>query len=423
MNRIACILAASAALVSHSGRTLNADDVDASKSASGAAVAALKDWAGSAKSLDPATLPESLRSVPMTRDDAQAAARMLWKAHVRRVREEREHELASGTVELDDKRMPFTYKKFGEKPAGGRSLWISMHGGGGAPTAVNDRQWENQKKLYTLQEGIYLTPRAPTDTWDLWHQGHIDALFARLIENMVIVEGVDPNRVYVMGYSAGGDGVYQLAPRMADRFAAAAMMAGHPNESQPLGLRNLPFALLMGGNDAAYKRNQVAREWADKLDGLRADDPGGYTHFVKIFEGKGHWMGGEDKVALPWMAAFRRNIVPDQVAWRQDDVTHDRLYWLGMDKAQAKAGQVLVVRRSGQDFRVERAEGVREFRLILSDRMVDLDEPVRVLRGDRVLFEGRVPRTAESIVAGFVERPDPTYSTSVRIDVKLEPLR
>ena len=50
---------------------------------------------------------------------------------------------------------------------------------------------------------------------------------------------VDPNRVYIMGYSAGGDGVYQLAPRMADRWAAAAMMAGHPNDASPLGLRNI----------------------------------------------------------------------------------------------------------------------------------------------------------------------------------------
>ncbi|MEM7298333.1 MAG: hypothetical protein AAF391_08720 [Bacteroidota bacterium] len=53
-----------------------------------------------------------------------------------------------------------------------------------------------------------------------------------------------------MGYSAGGDGVYQLAPRMADSLAAAAMMAGHPNDASPLGLRNIGFTLHMGGKDA-----------------------------------------------------------------------------------------------------------------------------------------------------------------------------
>ena len=119
--------------------------------------------------------------------------------------------------------MPFWYTTFGDAPFGERSLWISMHGGGGAPSEVNTSQWENQKKLYTLEEGVYLVPRAPTDTWNLWHQSHIDPMFEQLIENMIVFEGVDPNRVYITGYSAGGDGVYQLAPRMADRLAAAGM--------------------------------------------------------------------------------------------------------------------------------------------------------------------------------------------------------
>jgi predicted peptidase len=91
---------------------------------------------------------------------------------------------------------------------------------------VNDRQYENQKRLYTLSEGIYLAPRAPTNTWNLWHEPHIDRLFTRLIEDLIVLEEVNPDRVYVLGYSAGGDGVYQIGPRMADSWAAAAMMAG-----------------------------------------------------------------------------------------------------------------------------------------------------------------------------------------------------
>jgi len=390
---------------------------ETAKSADGKVVDSFRQWLTAAEDLDPKTLPEAIGKAPLTRTEAEAASKAIWEAHVKRVREEREEEAKSGVLTLDGKRMPFTYKTFGESPKGARSLWISMHGGGGTAPAVNDRQWENQKKLYTLKDGIYLVPRAPTDTWDLWHQGHIDGMFARLIEDMIIVEGVDPNRVYVMGYSAGGDGVYQLAPRLADRLAAAAMMAGHPNETQPQGLRNLPFALLMGGNDKAYNRNGIAREWADRLAKLRDADAGGYTHFVKIFEGKGHWMGGEDKMALPWMAAFRRNMFPDRVVWRQDDVTHERFYWLGMDKAKAAAGQELVVARRGQDFVVQKADNIDEFRLVLDDRLVDLDEPIRVTKDGRTLFEGRVGRTLESIVESFAERPEPEFAGTARIRV------
>lgn len=63
------------------------------------------------------------------------------------------------------------------------------------------------------------------------------------------------NKVYILGYSAGGDGIYYLAPRLADYWAAATMCAGHPNGAKPYNLRNIGFGLLVGGLDHAYNRN------------------------------------------------------------------------------------------------------------------------------------------------------------------------
>ena len=107
-------------------------------------------------------------------------------------------------------------------------------------------------------------------------------------EDAILFEDVNPNQVYIMGYSAGGDGVYQLAPRMADQLAAAAMMAGHPNNASPLGLRNIGFTLHMGGQDKAYNRNGIARQWKQKLADLQENDPEGYRHEVTIHEKYGH---------------------------------------------------------------------------------------------------------------------------------------
>ncbi|MEC7638765.1 MAG: dienelactone hydrolase family protein, partial [Verrucomicrobiota bacterium] len=226
---------------------------------------------------------------PISKSEANEAKEILWKDHISLIKSQRSNEMKQKRISIGDKTLKYDYLVFGEKPETGRSLYISMHGGGGAPPQVNEGQWKNQMRLYKPKEGIYLCPRAPTDTWNLWHQAHIDPLFDRLIENMIIFNEVDPDKVYLMGYSAGGDGVYQLAPRMCDRFAAAAMMAGHPNETSPLGLRNLPFALHMGENDKAYNRNKIAASWGDKLTNLRKEDPKGYEHFVKIHKNKGHW--------------------------------------------------------------------------------------------------------------------------------------
>ena len=139
--------------------------------------------------------------------------------------------------------MPFSYRKLGDPPKNGYPLYISLHGGGGCPEEVNDQQWNNQKTLYSPENCIYLAPRGPTNTWNLWHQSHIMPLFRKMILLMKIHENIDVNRVYLMGYSAGGDGVYYMAPRMADYWAGCHMMAGHPNNSSPLNLRNIAFTL------------------------------------------------------------------------------------------------------------------------------------------------------------------------------------
>ena len=52
-------------------------------------------------------------------------------------------------LKIGQYRMPIWWKVYGNKPAGGRSLYISLHGGGQTDPSENDGQWENQKQLYT----------------------------------------------------------------------------------------------------------------------------------------------------------------------------------------------------------------------------------------------------------------------------------
>lgn len=350
---------------------------------------------------------QAFAHVALTRKEAGVVQGLIVNDDLAVIRERRLEEWRTGEIVRFDKTLKFVPRTFGLVPEGGRSLFISMHGGGNAPREVNDQQWRNQVKLYDPEGSLYIAPRAPTDTWNLWHEGHIDYLFDQLIEDAIAFGEVNPDRVYLMGYSAGGDGVYQLAPRMADRFAAAAMMAGHPNDASPLGLRNLPFAIHVGALDDGYGRNKVAEEWGKRLDELRGADAGGYTHVVKLHEGRGHWMNREDAEAVEWMKGFTRNIAPDRVVWQQSGGRlHDRFYWLSVPIEQAKAGQVVIASYAGQTVTIEKAEGISELTIWLRDGMVDLDQPVRVVMGEKVLFEGVVPRTIEAIDASFARRGD-----------------
>jgi predicted esterase len=301
--------------------------------------------------------------------------------------------------------MPIKIKTFGKAPKEGHSLYISMHGGGGAAPEVNDKQWNNQINLYQPKEGIYIAPRAPTDTWNLWHQAHIDVLFDELIKAAVFVAGVNPNKIYLTGYSAGGDGTFQLAPRMADRFAAAAMMAGHPNETTPDGLRNLPFAIFMGAKDAAYKRNELATKWGKNLDSLQKTDPNGYIHNVQIVPNKGHWMDRVDTVGINWMAQFTRNPLPQKIVWKQDDSHHETFYWIGVDKSNIKTGKRIVIERQNNTINI--LENYSEsLSIYLNDEMLNLDKPVILQYQGKIIFEGKIPRKIQTVYKSIEQHLD-----------------
>lgn len=344
---------------------------------------------------------------PLTKDQAVKFAQAAWDARVAAAKQAFAEELAAKQIVDGDRVLKFDYRVIGERPANGRSLYISLHGGGNAPPEVNDSQWQNQKRLYSPEEGVYLAPRAPGDSWNLWHTPWVDALFAKLIERLIVVEGVDPNRVYLMGYSAGGDGVYQLAPRMADRFAAASMMAGHPGNASPRGLRNLPFSIHMGENDAAYGRNKTASEWGEQLAALQREDPQGYEHWVKIYAGKGHWMDREDAAAVPWMHKFTRDPLPKRIVWRQGNTPHVRFYWLAVDEDLAAPGEEIVAEVKDQTIELT-SDMVKRVQVRFNDQLLDLDRPVKVVFNGETVFEGKVDRKCEVIERTLEERGDPT---------------
>ena len=307
-----------------------------------------------------------------------------------------------------DLRMRYDIKVYGQEPADGRSLWISMHGGGNAPTALNDSQWENQKRLYQPEEGIYVAPRAPWDDWDMWFKPPIDDMFDELIRTMVVLHHVNPDKVYLLGYSAGGDGVWRMAPHMADRWAAASMMAGHPGDVSLLSLRNLPFMIWCGGDDAAYNRNSVNTQRGMEMDSLQHADPQGYIHQTHIVLGKPHWMDLEDKAALPWMAQYRRNPYPSTIVWVQGDRGHSHFYWLGVPEEETKKGAELRISVKGNTISIL-TDDYSSVTLYLNDSIVNLDRPVTVKWGKRTVYKGRLLRTEQNMRATISQRGDNAY--------------
>ena len=347
------------------------------------------------KSIDPNSL---------SKNQAQSLEGKLYTDYKEGLLSSRDAEMKARLIKINNREIKFDLKFFGDRSENGWELYFNLHGGGQTTKSENDRNWNRHKTLYELKNGILFTPRSPTNTWNMWHQSHVDTFFNRIIQDMIAFHDVDPNSIYLMGRSAGGDGVYQLAPRMADRFAAAAMSAGHPNEASPLGLRNIPFAIHMGELDHRYNRNEVAIDWGNQLKALQKNDPGGYEYFVKIYKGKPHWMDNLEASALIWMSDFVRNPYPRKIIWRQDDVLHERFYWL--KNINPTVGDLIEAEIDGQIININ-SSTVSDIIIQLNDKFIDMDKKVVVNYRGKNLYNGYVSRNENIIKTSIVEYGDP----------------
>ena len=314
--------------------------------------------------------------------------------------------------------MPLWWTVYGEKPADGYSLYISLHGGGGAPPRLNDQQWNNQKRLYHPKNAVYVAPRAPWNTWDLWFHEGIDPLYEQVIRMAVAYLDVNPDKVYIMGYSAGGDGVWREGPRLADHWAAASMMAGHPGDVGLQNLRNTPFMIWCGGEDAAYERNTRCRERGVEMDNLQKADPEGYIHKTTIVEGAGHWMNQVDTAAVTWMAAYKRNPAPKKIVWKQEEVLRNCFYWIEAPQEQLARGKEVLLSIDGSRIVIEKCD-YPTLTLWLNDAIVDLDRPVKVEYSGKTLFEGKLRRSSALMRESLYARNDPGFIFPAKVTVNL----
>jgi predicted esterase len=350
--------------------------------------------------------------------EASRLISLAWNDLLKIRTESAEAELSAKKIVLGDNSLKWMEKTFGSAPDGKHSLWITLHGGGQGTEEENDRNWKGYFGRYEFPPGaINVAPRAPANTWDMWHVKWTDDLLDRLVGDYVLRRGLDPERVYLIGYSAGGDGVYQLAPRMSDRFAGAAMCAGHPNEVTPEGLRNLPFFLYMGGDDSAYNRNVVVREFSARMDTLQSADPAGYTHRLTVFPGLPHNMQNREAEMIPLMTPLRRVSWPTRVVWKQDaDAPHSRLYWLERVPDATRLNDVYSANVSGQTVTIgSPAKGSATLRL--SDALVDLDKPVQIIAGGKTVFDGKVLRSFEAILHSLRDREDPSVAATALLRI------
>jgi len=378
---------------------------------------------------------------------------------IKKMKPEERPRLPRCHMESRGKEMPFFLLSKGQRGENGWPAYISLHGGGRCPEPkkmtdphgwdVNDREWQTQLGLFQMvfePDGIYFLPRMADDRDGRWWFNYCQEIYEDLIRRLVLFYDVDPNRVYLMGISEGGYGVYMLAPFMADRFAAVgAMAAGAGGTSE--NLRDLPFRTDVGENDNQFGRAKMAREFHEKLDKLQKKDPDGYVNHLEAQKGKGH---GIDYGQSPkWLQQFTRNPWPEKIVWTVKEM-HGRhkhqMYWLGYENAPAAKNEtfrftakidrekntVYVTAQNEKmvtlDEKDEKGKPKKEKKILpfkdnsidiyLNDTLLNLDKPVTVIYNDKEIFKKKVPRTLENMMQTLDQRGDPNYIFPARIHLE-----
>ena len=158
----------------------------------------------------------------LLRNNEPAVRRVAWDAYRDApIHPALKQDFDARQVRFEKHLSPYTVKTVGARPTNGWALFIAMHGGGGAPKQVNDSQWKHMQIYYRdhPEAGgyLYVALRAPNDSWNGFYDTYVYPLIANLTRQFRLFGDVDPNKIFIMGYSHGGYGAFAKIGRASCR--------------------------------------------------------------------------------------------------------------------------------------------------------------------------------------------------------------
>lgn len=297
----------------------------------------------------------------------------------------------------------------------GKGLVIGLHGGGpGQGSASEATKWHAKNCIGMYPQGIELVH-------DTWNTVHGERFILTLIEIAKAQHDIDPDRVYVMGFSMGSTGSFFMAGRHPDLFAGAipgnGVLMAQPKSQvwtkeevaaiQPgilPNLRNVALWYYTGSKDDHCMPGTFLFA-NDRLNELKEADPGGYEKIrFQEYEGLAHaFPPGEPEKGISFIEDQKRDTFPKTIVWEYaanpfplegaiegcDRIQKHWYYWL---KA-ARPRDRMYVRATIEDNVIEieqaGAGGEGNLTIFLNDEMIDPKKEVVVRMGKKEVYRGK----------------------------------
>jgi predicted peptidase len=174
------------------------------------------------------------------------------------------------------------FKPAGYDPKKSYPLIVYLHGS--RDTVSQDLMWY-QPKVQNEHPAFVLTPKCdnPDQGWgNTWNSGHTLATeqTLKLVDSLLKIYPIDPDRLYLYGISMGGFGVFSLLAKEPGKFAAAYAVCGGSDVKAASKLLRTPFWIFHGSLDdvvQVYLSRDVYKEMI-KLGGNKVK----YTEYPGV---------------------------------------------------------------------------------------------------------------------------------------------
>lgn len=212
---------------------------------------------------------ETLNKLKAYRMKYEEISNYLWIEYVDKCKHNEliKTEMSKKEIKINDTIIQFDYVIKGDRPNSGFPLFILLHQGKIGLRSENNIEYLKMKKRYfsSIKTGIILTIKGSTDLSNMHHSNEALHFYDHIIKNMICYCEADSNKVYLLGMGLGGNSVYQIASRYADKFAAICIISGHSYGNSLKNLIGLPMLIQTGEMDFAYDRNKEAVKVYQKI--------------------------------------------------------------------------------------------------------------------------------------------------------------
>ncbi|MFC1587120.1 dienelactone hydrolase family protein [Planctomycetota bacterium] len=287
-------------------------------------------------------------------------------------------------------------------------LVISLHGAGGNGDGEFQWLWQKEVKQWN---GLVACPSGhpPGAQW-FEPPDQVEFVLA-LYEEMKKNFNVDTNRVYVNGFSNGGNGAWYYGIYYPFLWGAVCARGGSPPGLGAISNMQWVGVYIIHGTNDQVIECEHDRKAAEKLKEL------GYDYVYDEVAGGEHvpFLKKNSKV-IAYFREHTRNPWPKTINYKgTGKAGNNRVYWIEV-AGSSGAYQVNAKVKEGNILKIETSR-VDKMVLHISDSLLDLDGELTVTWNGKEVFKGKLQRSLENLVLDLRNTHDRNTAASVHLQL------